>query len=180
MSNIREKIINEVIDIEGGYVNDECDSGGETRFGITKYTARSCGYGGDMKNLPKEQAYRIYIDRYWNPMRLDQIAALSGGVAKEMFDSGVNCGVSRASEWLQRALNVLNREGKDYADIAVDGEIGRKTIAAYEALVERRGKQGLLALYKILNGLQVAHYVTLAERRAKDEKFLFGWITTRT
>ena len=33
--------INELIEREGGYVNDPKDSGGETKFGITVATARA-------------------------------------------------------------------------------------------------------------------------------------------
>jgi lysozyme family protein len=44
-------------------------------------------------------------------------------------------GVGTASIFLQRSLNVLNRQARDYADIKVDGWIGTKTIAALNGLI---------------------------------------------
>ena len=41
---MKTKIINEIIGVEGGYVNDPSDSGGETNFGITVAVARQFGY----------------------------------------------------------------------------------------------------------------------------------------
>lgn len=38
---MKDKIINEIIRVEGGYVNDPRDSGGETNFGITVAVARA-------------------------------------------------------------------------------------------------------------------------------------------
>ena len=56
----KKDIINHVIEIEGGYVDDPSDSGGETNYGITKAVARRYGYAGHMRDLPREVAYQIY------------------------------------------------------------------------------------------------------------------------
>jgi len=45
---IKQEIINQIIDVEGGYVNDPSGSGGETNFGITEAVARAYGYAGAM------------------------------------------------------------------------------------------------------------------------------------
>jgi len=34
-------------------------------------------------------------------------------------------------------------------------------------------------LYKMLNALQGAYYIELAERREKDEDFIYGWFKHR-
>ena len=176
---MKKEVLAEIVQIEGGYVKDPNDSGGETRWGITKKAARKFGYKGAMRDLPIWIAYEIYEKRYLKKIRFDEIAAMSELVAKELADTSVNMGWRRAGEFLQRSLNVLNRGGKDYDDLVVDGKIGAKTIEALRRYLDRRGKEGEAVLYKMLNALQGAFYVELAERRSKDEKFVFGWYRNR-
>lgn len=172
-------ILNSVLGIEGGYVNDVRDSGGATRYGITEGVARSFGYTGSMRTLPLDTARDIYRLRYWRPIQGDALLKVSPALAHEVFDSAVNCGVSAAGKWLQRALNVLNNGGAHWPDLVEDGAIGRATLAALDALVKRRGAAGVTVLVRILNALQGQFYVSLAERRQKDEAFVFGWFTHR-
>ena len=56
----------EVIRIEGGYVNDPDDPGGETNYGITKRLAVAHGYKGSMINMTQDQAKEIYRQSFWN------------------------------------------------------------------------------------------------------------------
>lgn len=179
MSSLKDKIINGIIAVEGGYVNDPNDSGGETMYGVTVAVARADGYTGPMKNLPRERAYSIYARTYWDANRLSDVEALSPQIAEEMADTGVNCGVAVAALFLQRSLNVLNRQGKDYADIRADGKVGPGTIAALRAYLNKRGKEGEKVLFRMLNALQGARYVELAEKREKDETFIYGWFLNR-
>ena len=174
------KIIDKIIEVEGGYVNDPKDSGGETNFGITKKVAREYGYKGEMIDLPRSVAFKIYKKLYWDSMRLDEVQRIAGEhVAKELADTGVNMGVGRAGKYLQRSLNVLNNSEKSYKDLKVDGIVGNKTLSALKVFMERRGRDGALVLYTMLNSLQGAFYITLAERREKDEKFIYGWFKSR-
>lgn len=169
-----------VIGIEGRYSNNPADSGGETMYGITERVARSYHYQGPMALMPLSTAQSIYRELYWDKLRLDQVAATAGArVADELFDSGVNCGTVTAAKWLQRSLNVLNQQNKWWADIPVDGDIGRLTLDALTAFVARRGQQGCTVLLRMLNALQGAHYIQLAEARDKDEAFVYGWILNR-
>jgi len=179
MSRLKEELLNHIIAVEGGYVNDKSDSGGETKWGITKKVARANGYSGPMQMLPRWLAKEIYEKRYLKKIRFDEIEALSPAIAKELADTSVNMGWMRAGEFLQRSLNVLNRGGRDYDDLVVDGKIGKKTLKALKRYLKKRGKEGEAVLFKMLNALQGAFYVTLAERRAKDEKFVFGWYRNR-
>lgn len=64
-------------------------------------------------------------------------------------------------------------------DLIVDGDVGNRTIRALEAFIAIRGEDGEEVLYKMLNSLQGAFYITLSERRSKDEKFIFGWFKNR-
>ena len=176
---LKEEIINEIIHKEGGYVNDPDDSGGRTNFGITYRTARAYGYRGKIKNLSRAKAYEIYSNMYWDKLMLDDIEELSPIIAEKLADVGVNMGVSRAGRYLQRSLNVLNNRQALYGDLVIDGQIGKKTIKALRTYVKIRGEDGILVLYRMINGLQASFYVTLAERRVKDERFVFGWLLNR-
>ena len=173
---LKDKIINEIIRVEGGYVNDPADSGGETNFGITEQVARAFGYTGDMRDMPRATAFGIYAARYWGAVRADDLLALSELVASEVVDTGVNMGTGRAGRMLQRALNVLNVRGSLYSDLVVDGAIGPITVRALRSYLEDRDE---LVLCKALNCLQGAYYIELAERREKDERFVYGWFKNR-
>lgn len=176
MSELKTKIIDGIIKVEGGYVNDPSDSGGETNFGITVTAARAHGYAGDMQGLPREIAFDIYAARYWDKVRADDLLALSPGIAEEVVDTGVNAGAGRAAEFLQRSLNVFNGRGKLYPDLVVDKSIGPATINALRSYLLIRDEETFL---EALNCLQGAFYIELAERREKDERFVYGWIKNR-
>lgn len=179
MSQLMTRIIDNILAIEGGYVDDPEDSGGETNFGITVPVAREYGYEGDMRDLPRELAFAIYAERYWHALSLDDIERLSPAIAEELADTGVNQGIDRAAIFLQRSLNVLNKRGSLYQDITVDGDVGSKTVNALRAYLRIRKQDGQTVLLRMLNALQGAFYVELAERREKDEKFVFGWYLHR-
>lgn len=174
-----EKALKHTLGIEGDYSDHPADSGGRTRYGITEAKARAFGYTGPMTALPIELAKQIYKEDFWDIIRLDQVAELSEEVALEMFDTSVNCGPGVPVKFLQRLLNAFNRQQTDYADIAVDGAMGRNTLAALRAFLTRRGKLGSQVLVEALNSLQGAFYTDLAERRPKDEAFMFGWFASR-
>jgi len=166
-------IVEHVIFIEGGYSDNPMDSGGKTKFGITEALARQYGFSGGMKDLSKDEAIRIYKAEFWDVLKLDEF---SYDIAFELFDQAVNTGTKRAAIFLQRALNVLNRGGTLYKDLKVDGSIGSATIAAYREYIRKREESVLLTA---LNCLQGNFYIELAERREKDEAFLYGWIKHR-
>jgi lysozyme family protein len=169
----KQSVIDEIIRVEGGYVNDPSDSGGATNFGITEKVARAWGFKGAMRNLPREMAFDIYAARYWDKVLADD---MPDRVAEEVVDTAVNMGAGRAGKFLQRALNVLNNGGKSHPDIAVDGAIGSRTIRALNAYLAKRDEQTLV---KALNCLQGAYYIELAERREKDQRFVYGWLKNR-
>lgn len=174
-----DRALQHTLGIEGGFSNDAADSGGATRFGVTEAVAREFGYKGEMSQLPLEFAQDVYRQKYWNLLQLDLVAVLSDRVAIELFDTAVNTGVAFAGKSLQRVLNVMNREQADYADIEVDGLVGPSTIRSLRAFLAKRGDAGIEVLFRALNSLQGAFYIDLAERRQKDEKFVFGWFKQR-
>lgn len=179
MTETFETALRMLLGIEGGFADDPADSGGATRHGITEAVARAHGYTGPMRALPLDTAGRIYRTQYWELMRLDDIAALSTRVAVELFDTGVNAGVAVAAKFLQRSLNALNRLERDYPDVTVDGVLGPMTVSALRTYLSVRAVDGETVLLRALNSLQGVRYIELAERRRKDERFLFGWLRQR-
>ena len=174
-----ESMIDELIAREGGYVDHPADRGGPTRWGITLAVARAHGYGGDMRALPRAEAASIYRRLYWLRPGFDKVAERAPKVAAELFDTAVNMGPETAVGFLQRGLNALNRNGRDYADIAVDRRIGSATLGALAGFLAARGKAGEAVLVKALDALQGERYVQLAEARPANEAFLYGWLAGR-
>lgn len=78
-----------VVGIEGGYVNDPADPGGETKYGISKRFHPDL----DIKNLTLEEAKDIYHSEYWLP---SGAADLQQPMDLFVFDTAVNQGVSVA------------------------------------------------------------------------------------
>lgn len=177
--NLRDKTISHIIDVEGGYVDDPSDSGGETNFGITVAVARAYGYTGSMRDMPREVAYEIYLHKYWHALQLDRICDVSELVAAELADTGVNMGIARAGKFLQNALNAFNNQENLYRDLTVDGQVGNMTVAAFLDFYDVRGDQGCEVLHRALNAQQGAFYLDLSQRRQKDEKFVYGWFLNR-
>lgn len=174
-----DKQIDAMIAREGGYSNHPADKGGPTNFGVTEAVARAAGYKGDMRNFPRASAVAIYKARYWTGPGFDKIAPIYPRVADELFDTGVNMGPKVAGQFLQRALNALNRGASDFPDLAVDGAIGKASLAALAGYKAKRGAAGEAVLLKALDALQGERYISLAESRPANEAFVYGWLSER-
>lgn len=175
-----EQYLDELIKREGGYVNNPADRGGATKFGITEAVARASGYKGNMKDLPLDVAKAIYKKQYWTAPRFDQVNIISSAVAEELLDTGVNCGTGFAKPLLQRALNLLNNQGKaGFPDLVIDGVYGSETLRALKTYLAKRGKEGEKVLVRVLNIMQGQRYIEICERNPSQEQFFFGWISNR-
>jgi lysozyme family protein len=152
---------------EGGYSNNPKDPGGETNFGITKKTAVAWGYTGSMKDMTIDIACDIYRDLFWNKIQGDKI--ISQQVADELFDTGVNCGVSRSVMFMQKAYNKLVKG----SPLDPDGDIGPTTIKAINDYPKPN------RLEKAMNAEQCSYYCRLTESNEKFEDFYFGWLENR-
>ena len=168
---------------EGGYVNDSTDAGGETYKGISRvYNPGWSGWAvvdaakaqGKVNstilnsNVALQQNVgAFYKDKYWDVNRLDH---MTQKVAEEMFDTGVNMGTGRASRFLQKALNYLNRNGKLYGELTVDGKIGPASLNAIKAC--KKDERVLLAM---LNTLQGMHYMNYMDKSPSQKKYARGW-----
>jgi len=156
------KAFHHTIAMEGGYVNDPADPGGETNFGISKRSYPDV----DIAALTPKLAGEIYRRDFWDRLNLDGID--NQVIATELFDTAVNCGVGTAGKFLQEALNLLN--GSIGPELIIDGIVGNKTISAAN---ERRKSQSLL---KTLNGLQFVRYYEIVKRNPSQKKWFRGWL----
>lgn len=172
-------IIEGVIGREGNYSDHPADRGGPTRWGITERVARRNGFRGDMRTLPREEAVRIYRREYVEQPGFDKIESISPRIAEELVDTGVNMGPDVPSRWVQEWLNALNDQGRLYADIKEDGDVGPATRGALSALLRARGPDGETAMLRGLNCSQGERYKQLARGRVQNEAFVFGWLRTR-
>lgn len=173
------------IGIEGGYVNDPTDRGGETIYGITKkYWPQWKGWAivtqakkegraiskNEMINL-KFHAKQFYKSAFWNQMSLDKVK--SKLICMELFDTAINQGASTTAKNLQHALNLLNRNQRSWSDLKEDGRIGPKTLGILNDQAPE------LTVWKVLNGLQFVRYRDLVMRDPSQERFFNGWIANR-
>lgn len=107
-----DKAFEAVIGVEGGYVNDPDDPGGETKYGISKRAYPAV----DIKTLTVETAKAIYRHDYWDKVRGD---ALPWPLSFFVFDAAVNTGVAPAVILLQKLLRLPR-----------DGILGKATLEA--------------------------------------------------
>lgn len=175
-------ILGAVYVVEGGYVNNPNDPGGETRYGVTKTVARGFGYTGSMRLFPKHCdaehpvcADLVYTTNYIERPGFMPLASIEPAVMEELVDSAVNFGPPRPSGWFQESLNELNNAG-----LVVDRKVGPASIAAYQKLQGRLGKT--IACVMTLNKLdakQRAEYDRLVRRNPRLRVFYKGWIRAR-
>lgn len=140
---------------EGGHVIHPDDRGGETYFGIARN--RHPGWDGwryvdaemersgilsaSFNRSMMPVVWEFYEERFWTPIRGDEIP--DDDIAVQLYDIAVNQGTSSAGCYLQRALNALNRAGRDFDDLVVDCKIGKRTISAARTFLERRASTKL-------------------------------------
>lgn len=177
MDFFNQRVAEVILGHEGGYADNPSDPGGETNWGITKRVAEEYGYHAPMRLLTRERALVIYRLRYFEEPRINSVATFAQELAIKLVDVAVNQGPHYAGEFLQTLLNVLNRQGRDYPDIRVDGQIGPATIRALNDYMAVRKAQGGEAV--LVNGvrfLQGHRYINLPTTNPKLEDFMFGWL----
>ena len=137
MQTVRQ-IAQQIVDREGGYVNDPDDPGGATNFGVTIHTMRRLGleldHDGDVDKhdvqmLSRAQAVDIFIKHYFEGPLISQLLQ---PLQATVFDMYVNAG-GNAVRILQRLLIDIGFE------VVVDGALGLQSIAAFKATFENAG-----------------------------------------
>ena len=178
MHSVRQ-IAEEIVDREGGYVNDPDDPGGATNFGVTIHTMRRLGLdldgdgsvtADDVKRLTRAQAVDIFLKHYFEKPR---IADLPQPLHATVFDMQVNAG-SNAIKILQRLLVKMGFQ------VSVDGALGPQTLAA-AARAMSAAPDHLVDAYGIERR---NYYYALADARTRSRKYARrrdggkgGWIT---
>jgi len=125
-----ESIIDAILRREGWprYTDRPSDRGGPTKGGITLATLvawrRRSVIAADVAALDEAEVRAIYRSRYIEEPGFAKIA--DAALRNLVIDSGVNHGVSRASVWLQEAVNEL--AGRPV--LKADGKVGPATLAA--------------------------------------------------
>jgi lysozyme family protein len=172
-----------VLGAEGEYSNDPADTGGETFCGISRrHWPNWPGWKSVDAQKPMrptlrmpgmhEAVGRFYVDNFWTPLGCHLMT--DEWVAYEVFEAAVNVGTVRSGQFLQESLNLLNRNGKSWPELVLDGRIGPTTLATLaKAQLETRGGERVVIL---MNRLQAEHYIALARRSATQEVFLRGWL----
>lgn len=182
---------------EGGYVNDPADRGGETYKGISRKNwpdwrgwdiidgFKQEGWNGEASILENDlgsEPVRTYLENetmsfyrhhFWNKLHLDNCN--NHKIANEMFDTAVNQGIATATKYLQRSLNLLNRDEHDWQDLKVDGNLGPRTLITLNYAIDK-GSRWITGVLKCLNGEQYIRYRALALISSKQRKFFHGWL----
>jgi lysozyme family protein len=169
---------------EGGYSNHPSDRGKETYKGIARnrhHAWKGWSIIDGYKNFPdfekrldEDGELQLLVDAFyktmfWDDINLDQV--LSQAICDEIFDIAINMGAGTAVKFVQTALNLLNRNQKDFPDLKVDGGMGQKTIATLNSYKNEK------ALLKTLNGLQFERYREICSSDPTQEVFFLGWLT---
>ena len=127
------------------------------------------------KNIDKQKLLpeieNFYKKQFWDTLRLDEIKAQD--IAEEIYDTGVNMGEKTAVKIVQEACNLLNRDGKDYPELEVDGVIGKNTVNTINNHPYPK------TLYNLLNFLQAERYIEICRKNRTQEVFMRGWLNTR-
>lgn len=157
-----DRALQNLLGMEGGYVDHPADPGGKTRYGVTEAVARKHGYTGSMRSFPLDLAVKIYAQDYWNPFDLDTIP--SHEVAELLFDMAVNMGGRGMALVAQRAVSYR-------VPIAVDGAWGPQTLGAVRSLASRY-EDNLLGALK---GERWRYYLGIIQRKPSSRAFIWGW-----
>lgn len=124
---------------EGGYSHHPDDPGKETNFGISKKSYPHL----DIANLTREQAVEIYRRDYWTALGCDDLPYPLDVI---VFDTGVNCGVSRARKWQEQtqgnSIALFMRRLEHYTYLV---RVNRKFVAFLAGWLNR-----MIDLYKLV------------------------------
>jgi len=167
---------------EGGYANNKADNGGETFAGIArKFWPNWKGWATidrikrDFGTLPStinkhafaDQAIQLlitqfYKQNFWDINLLDLIQDQQ--LANTIYDFSVNAGEEKAASYMQQAVNEMT----DCYKLTVDGDFGRKTIEAINAL-------NPALLHSAYNKKRRDFYVSIA--KGNQKQFLSSWLS---
>ena len=191
--------VDELLGIEGGFVDDPVDQGGATKYGISlRFLAAEGAFdedgdgkadfdldmdgdidGADIRKLTRGDAVYLYHRCFWVPLDCERFPAPIGEM---LFDQGVNGGIVTARKLLQRALNASLMEaharmGSKTAPalLNVDGVLADKSRAAL-IWVLRYPAFGMPAIVKNYREAVRERYRQIVARYPSQKRFLRGWL----
>jgi lysozyme family protein len=150
-----EKCLHQVLNFEGGYVNDPDDPGGATNKGITQrvydgYRQHHVLANADVRDISNEEVAAIYRTGYWNTCQCDDH---TWPLDMCLFDAAVNSGPGHALGWMSLAKDKFKLiHGRD----AAAGDVNW--------------------LCEEMIGDRKMFYEHLAARHVTLRKFLRGWL----
>ncbi len=158
-----DRILDGLIEREGGFVNHAADRGGPTNWGITQAKLaewrRRPVTVDDVRALSQGEAREIYRHEYIAGPRFAQIR--DAKLMELVVDCGVNHGTRRASLWLQSV-----------AGATTDGVVGPMTLHAVNNADPRR-------LYRKLLAMRCRFFGSLITRDPSQAAFAAGWLNHR-
>ena len=154
------KIINDIIQREGGYCDKSADRGGPTKYGITLSTLtrwRKCTVTiDDVQMLTEAEATHIYLNEYVILPGFDKLKDLN--LQELVVDAGVNHGVHEATVLLQRAVSVIE-----------DGILGPQTLNLVNSLPEP-------FVWLRFMGYRLRFYAAIISHDGSQLEFAEGWL----
>jgi len=159
-----DRILDDIIRREGGFVDRADDRGGPTNFGITMRTLSTWlgreATREDVARLSEMQARSIYEELYIKLPGFDRIA--NPVLRRLLVDSGIQHGPERAIRWLQHAVHV-----------GEDGKLGPVTLAAVNHINEG-------ATYMSVLGQRIRFYGHIVNKDHSQAVFIEGWLNRVT
>lgn len=167
---------------EGGFVDDQRDGGGATKYGISLRWLRSLEGAGnsasnidgdidgdgdidqaDIHALTPQMAKDFFYQEWWQKHRLHDLPPL---VAVKVFDLSINTGPRPSFRNLQRACRACRYS------LAEDGILGPKT----HSTVHSAHAYNKAALLGALCSEAAGYYRSLVVRNPQYKAFLKGWL----
>lgn len=161
-----DRLIDRLIEREGGFVDHPADRGGPTAWGITLAVLHAWrGTPVDRRQVARlgaDEARAIYRDRYFTAPGFDAIA--DTGLQELVFDFAVNAGPAAAARALQTALRDMGL----YRG-AIDGGFGPQSRAALAAC------KNIPELYYRTKCERYELYLRFIGREPAQAVFASGW-----
>lgn len=166
-----EQALSKILQNEGGYINDQDDTGGETYRGVSrKNWSKWQGWTnidllklqpGFPANLERDQelqslVFDFYESNFWNRIKGDSI--LSQEIADSIFDFAINAGVGTSASLAQLVVGVKP-----------DGIIGNMSLEAINAF----DTDHFIASFTVA---KIARYISIVKKRPVAKKYFYGWV----
>lgn len=136
-----KKAIDILIELEGGYVNNPNDPGGETKYGISKRSYPN----EDIRNLTVQRAHELYKRDFWDKIKGDLVPWPMNLL---LFDMAVHSGPDRAIKTAQKAFKLTQ-----------DGVIGPRTLNALKAATVDSCADFMRERLSFLSSLNKPYYI---------------------